>query len=104
MTPLSINASNTIGLVDMHNPHEDFVMEIDPSLLKAWADMVADNFTGEDVVYLAVHKLDDPMQTARCLSASAEYGDEIQVMVCGTDCDDVVKKGISHTHSEGSMI
>ena len=96
MTPLSINASNTVGLVDMSNPKEDFIGEFDPVLLKQWAERVLENFAGEDVVYLSIHKNSDSMITARCLAASIEHGDEVQVIVCGADCDDVIKKGISH--------
>jgi hypothetical protein len=93
MIPISVNSTNTVGLVDSYNPKEDFVGEFDPVLLKQWAELVVETFTGEDVVYLSVHKNPDPMNTTRVLSASIEHGDEIQVMVCGTDCDDVVKKG-----------
>jgi hypothetical protein len=86
------NPSNTVGLIDMHNPKPDFILEVDPLLLKQWADMVHEQFGGEDVVYISVHNHPDPANTTRHMSASAEYGDSLQVVVCGTDCDDVVKK------------
>lgn len=90
---IKANPSNTVGLVKFYNPKENFIMEISPLLLKQWADMVFDEFTFESVVYLSVHKSEDPMTTARCLSASKEYGDETQVSVCGPDNDDVIKPG-----------
>lgn len=92
MTPISTNATNTVGLVDMHNPKEDFIMSVNPLLLKQWADMVLEHFAGENHVYLSVHKNRDPMVTAKVLCAASEYGDELQVALCGTDNDDVVKK------------
>lgn len=92
MIPILTNATNTVGLVDMDNPKPDFIGEFDPLLLKQWADMVYEQF-GNDVVYLAIHKSKDPMNTARCLSAASEHGDSIQAMVCGVDCDDVIKPG-----------
>ena len=85
------NESGTVGLVDMHNPKDRFVMEVDPFLLKQWAEMVHEQFAGEDVVYLSIHPHKDPANTTKHLSASAEYGDSLQVIVCGTDCDDVPK-------------
>jgi uncharacterized membrane protein len=93
MIPINTNATGTVGLVEMNNPKSHFMMEVNPVLLKQWADAVMENLGTEDVVYLSVHRHTDPMNTARILSASAEYGDEIQVVVCGTDCDDVVKRG-----------
>lgn len=87
------NASNTVGLISMHNPKDHFIAEINPLLLKQWAEMVYEQFPDEDVVYISLHAHPDPMNTARHLAAAAEYGDELQVMVCGCDCDDVVKKG-----------
>lgn len=81
------NESKTIGLVEMNNPKDHFVCEVDPLLLKQWAEMVYDQFSGEDVVYLAVHK--HPDNSSRVLTASMEHGDELQVVVCGTDCDDI---------------
>ena len=91
MTPLFTNTTNTVGLVDMNNPKDHFIGEFSPLLLKQWADMVYENFQNEDVVYLAIHPNQDPMNTAKVLAAAAEHGDEIQVVVCGTDCNDVVK-------------
>ena len=96
MIPLSTNATNTVGLVDSYNPKEDFIGEFDPVLLKQWVDLITDTFSAEDVVYLSIHKSTDPMNTARVLSAAAEYGDELQVMVCGVDNDDVIKKGVGN--------
>jgi hypothetical protein len=93
MIPISTNQSNTIGLVDMNNPKSHFIGEFDPTLLKMWAEQVAETFAGEDCVYLSIHKHEDRMNTARILAAAAEHGDSIQVVVCGVDCDDVVKKG-----------
>lgn len=93
MIPISTNATNTIGLIDMHNPKEDFIMTAEPHLLKQWAEMVLEQFEGDDCVYLSVHKNHDPMVTARVLCAASEHGDELQVVLCGTDNDDVVKKG-----------
>ena len=93
LIPISTNSTNTVGLVDMNNPKEDFIMTVNPLLLKHWAEMVMENFAGEDCVYLSVHKNHDPMVTARVLCAAAEHGEELQVVVCGTDNDDVVKKG-----------
>ena len=93
MIPISTNQSNTVGLVDMNNPKDHFIGEFDPNLLKMWAEQVAEIFAGEDCVYLSIHKHEDLMNTARVLSAASEYGDSIQVVVCGLDCDDVVKKG-----------
>lgn len=93
MIPLSTNATNTVGLVDTNNPKADFIGEFNPLLLKQWVDMLMEHMGDEDVVYLAVHKSEDPMITSRVLSAAVEHGDEIQVMVVGTDCDDVAKPG-----------
>jgi hypothetical protein len=89
MIPISTNASNTVGLVDMNNPKDNFIGEFSPLLIKQWADMVCENFVGEDVVYLAIHK--HPVKSYRILSAASEHGDEIQVVVCGTDCDDIME-------------
>ena len=89
MTPLFTNTTNTVGLVDMNNPKDHFIGEFSPLLLKQWADMVLENFPDEDVVYLAIHPNQDPMVTTKVLSAASEHGDEIQVVVGGTDCDDV---------------
>jgi hypothetical protein len=93
LTIIIQNESNTVGLVNMANPKEAFIAEVDPVLLKQWAEMVAEQFAGEDVVYLAVHKHPDPHNTTRHLSAASEHGDELQVVLCGTDCDDVVRGG-----------
>jgi len=90
---LTKNDTATVGVIKSYNPKEDFVMEVKPSLLKEWAGEIITHLGTEDVIYLSVHRHTDPMNTARILSASAEYGDEIQVVVCGTDCDDVVKRG-----------
>jgi len=92
MTPISTNATNTVGLVDMHNPCEHFIGEFEPKLLLAWAQQVAEMYAGEDCVYLSIHPSEDLMVTAKVLAAASEYGESLQVAVCGTDCDDVVKK------------
>jgi len=86
------NESKTVGLIDMYNPKEHFILEVDPLLLKQWGEMVYEQFQGEDVVYISVHPHPDKMNTTKHMSAAAEYGDSLQVVVCGTDCDDVVKK------------
>ena len=88
------NDSKTVGLIIMNNPKESFIAEIDPLLLKQWAEMVYEQFGAEDVVYISVHKHLDPMNSTRHLSASSEHGDELQVVVCGTDCDDIMKRKI----------
>lgn len=87
------NESHTVGLVEMNNPKDAFIAEVDPLLLKQWAEMVLEQFPNESVVYLSVHKHPDPMNTTRHISAAAEHGDELQVVLCGTDCDDVMKRG-----------
>lgn len=87
------NPTHTVGIVSMYNPKESFVAAVNPLLLKQWADLVYEEFPDDDVVYISVHKHPDPMNTTRHLSATEEYGDELQVMLCGCDCDDVVKKG-----------
>lgn len=89
------NASHTVGLVMMYNPKDKFVAEVNPLLLKQWAEMVHEQFCKEDVVYLAIHDHPDPNNTTKHISASAEYGDELQVVLCGTDCDDI-KVGEKH--------
>lgn len=93
LTLILSNESHTVGLVDMPNPKDAFIAEVDPLLLKQWAEMVHEQFQAEDVVYLSVHKHQDPMNTTRHLSAAAEHGDELQVVLCGTDCDDIFKRG-----------
>lgn len=93
LTIILQNESGTVGLVNIANPKEAFVAEVDPLLLKQWAEMVYEQFPDEDAVYISVHKHADPHNTTRHLSAASEYGDELQVLLCGTDCDDVVKGG-----------
>lgn len=93
MIPLTTNASETVGVIDAYNPKEDFVMEAKPNLLKEWVDELLTHFGSEDVVYLSIHKHEDPMETTRCLTASADYGGSVQVMIIGTDCDDVIRRG-----------
>jgi hypothetical protein len=83
------NESRTVGLVIMHNPKPDVIAEVDTLLLKQWAEMVHEQFGSEEVVYLALHKHPDPNNTTRVLTASAEHGDELQVVLCSTDGDDI---------------
>lgn len=83
------NPSRTVGLVIMNNPKSDIIAEVNTLLLKQWAEMVHEQFGNEEVVYIAMHRHTDPKNTARILTASAEHGDELQVIVCGTDCDDI---------------
>lgn len=89
LVPLDINITQSVGLVDFYNPKDHFIGEFDPKLLKQWMDKIMEYFQDEDVVYLAIHPSCDPLKTAKILSASSEHGDSIQVVICGTDCDDV---------------
>ena len=94
MIPLTTNPDGTVGVIDAYNPKDDFILEVNPRLLKEWSDEIMTHLGSEDVVYLSVHKHEDPMETTRCLTASAEYGGSLQVMVIGTDCDDVIRRGL----------
>lgn len=93
---LIANASNTVGLIMAYNPKQDFVAEVNPLLLKQWAEMVYEQFGEEDVVYVSVHRHPDVLNTARQISAASEYGDDLRVVVCGTDCNDIEAKGETH--------
>ena len=86
------NSTNTVGLVRTGNPKPDFIGEFTPALIKEWADEIVLHMGEEDVVYLSVHKNPDPTVSARTLCAAAEHGGEVQVMVCGVECNDIPKE------------
>ena len=92
-TIIQSNPTGTVGIISMYNPKDAFIAEVNPLLLKQWAELVYEQFQFDDVVYISLHKHPDSMNTVRHLSATEEFGDEVQVVLCGTDCDDVVKKG-----------
>lgn len=92
MNVLTPNPDSTVGLTDFNNPKSDYIGKFNPVLLKEWVEMILDTF-GDDYVYLAVHKSEDPTVTARVLTAADEYGDPLQVAVCGMEDDDEIKKG-----------
>lgn len=92
MNVLIFNPDSTVGLADFNNPKSDYIGKFNPKLLKEWAELILDTF-GDDYVYLAVHKNLDPMVTARVLTAADEYGDPLQVAVCGMEDEDEIKAG-----------
>lgn len=88
--PILSTSDQTIGLCENFNDTEDFIGEFQASKLKTWSEWILQNY-GDAVVYLYSHHNANPESTARIVSASVEHGDRVQVVVCGVDCDDVVK-------------
>ncbi len=83
------NTEQTIALCTGYNNKADFIGLFNPKMLRDFAQTILDNF-GEEPVYMYSHY--SKSCTARALSASQTYGDEIQIGLSGMTTDNIVSE------------
>lgn len=88
MNVIEANRERTVGICDdLKNTDENFIGEFNPVILLEWAQRIAEEYKGHDVIFMYSHRHPKVDYPAWMLAASDEKNGEIAVCVSGTTPD-----------------
>jgi hypothetical protein len=93
MKPVTFfNTEKTIAFCTGYCNKADCIGKFNPKMLRDFAQVILDNF-GEEPVYLYSHY--STTCTARALSATVEFGDDMQIGLAGIETGDLSNKQVA---------